>query len=100
MLPYTRGGVVAAILLGLGRALGEAIAVTQVIGDRPRIHVDLFADGRHAGEPDRGAVPGGGFEPPGRVARSTSAVILLVISLIVNFAAQMIVKRFEIAAAG
>ena len=37
VLPYTRGGVVAAILLGLGRALGEAIAVTQVIGNADAI---------------------------------------------------------------
>ena len=33
VLPYTRGGLAAAIILGLGRALGEAIAVTQVIGE-------------------------------------------------------------------
>ena len=32
IVPYTRGGVVAAVLLGMGRAVGEAIAVTQVIG--------------------------------------------------------------------
>src|SRR4029079_17162374 len=36
VLPYVRGGVVAAITLGLGRALGEAIAVTQVIGNSLR----------------------------------------------------------------
>src|SRR5205085_4200263 len=33
IVPSVRGGVVAAIILGLGRALGEAIAVTQVIGN-------------------------------------------------------------------
>ena len=32
VLPYTRGGVAAAMILGLGRALGEAIAVASVIG--------------------------------------------------------------------
>ncbi len=32
ILPYTRGGLISAVLLGAGRALGEAIAVTQVIG--------------------------------------------------------------------
>ena len=42
VLPYTRGGVVAAILLGLGRALGEAIAVTQVIGAAQGIHLSFF----------------------------------------------------------
>src|SRR2546423_2567488 len=42
---YTRGGVVAAILLGLGRALGEAIAVTQVIGAATAHHISFFALG-------------------------------------------------------
>src|SRR5207302_4757434 len=36
VLPYVRGGVIAAITLGLGRALGEAIAVTQVCGNSLR----------------------------------------------------------------
>ena len=36
VVPSVRGGVVAAIILGLGRALGEAIAVTQVIGTSSR----------------------------------------------------------------
>src|SRR4051812_36553962 len=38
VLPYARGGVVAAVILGLGRALGEAIAVTQVIGNSDQLH--------------------------------------------------------------
>src|SRR5205823_5782197 len=45
VLPYTRGGVVAAIILGFGRAVGEAIAVTQVIGGVLGIHLSLFAGG-------------------------------------------------------
>ena len=52
VVPSVRGGVVAAIILGLGRALGEAIAVTQVIGNFiPLKRLDLRA-GRHAREPD------------------------------------------------
>ena len=43
MLPYARPGIVGASLLGLGRALGEAIAVTQVIGAGNGIHAYLFA---------------------------------------------------------
>src|SRR5919198_4430256 len=39
ILPFTRGGVVAAILLGMGRALGEAIAVTKVIGSVTAHHI-------------------------------------------------------------
>ena len=45
MLPSTASGVAAAACLGLGRALGEAIAVTQVIGAGTEIHTSLFATG-------------------------------------------------------
>ena len=42
VLPSTASGVIAACLLGLGRALGEAIAVTQVIGAGSTINASLF----------------------------------------------------------
>jgi phosphate transport system permease protein len=45
VLPYTRVGVVGGVMLGLGRALGETMAVTFVIGNAPRISASLFAPG-------------------------------------------------------
>ena len=54
----TRGGLVAAVMLGLGRAVGEAIAVTQVIGDTLGIHSRCSERG-HARQPHRGAVSSG-----------------------------------------
>jgi phosphate transport system permease protein len=42
VLPYGFSGVVGAIILGLGRALGETIAVAMVIGNRPVISASLF----------------------------------------------------------
>jgi phosphate transport system permease protein len=45
VLPYARPGIVGAALLGLGRALGETMAVTMVIGNSPEIHASLFAPG-------------------------------------------------------
>jgi len=45
ILPYARTGVIGAILLGLGRALGETMAVTFVIGNAHRVSVSLFAPG-------------------------------------------------------
>lgn len=45
VLPYTRVGVVGGIMLGLGRALGETMAVTFVIGNAHRISVSLLAPG-------------------------------------------------------
>lgn len=43
VLGYARAGVLGAVILGLGRALGETMAVTMVIGNRPQISASLFA---------------------------------------------------------
>jgi phosphate transport system permease protein len=45
ILPYARVGVIGAILLGLGRALGETMAVTFVIGNAHRISASILAPG-------------------------------------------------------
>jgi phosphate transport system permease protein len=45
VLRNARAGIVGAIILGLGRALGETMAVTMVIGNRPEISKSLFASG-------------------------------------------------------
>ena len=45
VLRYGRSGLIGAVLLGLGRALGETMAVTMVIGNRPGISASLFAPG-------------------------------------------------------
>jgi phosphate transport system permease protein len=42
VLPYARSGIVGAVVLGLGRALGETMAVTMVIGNRAEISLSLF----------------------------------------------------------
>ena len=95
VLTYTRGGLIAAVLLGRGRALGEAIAVTQVIGTTAHLTANLFETGDTLAS---------------RIAAQYQAaasnlqvaslfylgVILLVISLVVNFGALLIVRRFEI----
>lgn len=45
VLPYARSGIVGGVILGLGRALGETMAVTMVIGNRHEIAASLFAPG-------------------------------------------------------
>jgi phosphate transport system permease protein len=45
VIPYSRAGILGAVLLGLGRALGETMAVTMVIGNSPQIAASLFAAG-------------------------------------------------------
>jgi phosphate transport system permease protein len=42
VLPYGRVGIIGAVILGLGRALGETMAVTMVIGNRPQVSPSLF----------------------------------------------------------
>ena len=45
VLPYTKTGVVGGVMLGLGRALGETMAVTFVIGNSHRIHASILQPG-------------------------------------------------------
>jgi phosphate transport system permease protein len=94
VIHYTRGGVVAAVILGLGRAIGEAIAVTQVIGGQTGIHWSLFDTGDTLAS--RIAAQYQGASTNLQVASIVYlAAILLVISLVTNFGAQLVVRRFE-----
>jgi phosphate transport system permease protein len=45
VVPYTRTGIIGGVMLGLGRALGETMAVTFVIGNAHEIHASLLAPG-------------------------------------------------------
>jgi len=99
ILPYTRTGVSAAVLLGFGRAIGEAIAVTQVIGAGHGIHWSLFVTGdtlaSKLAEQYQGAVSNIQI-----ASLVYLAAILLVISLLVNLTALFIVRRFSHERAG
>jgi phosphate transport system permease protein len=95
IVPYTRGGVVAAVILGMGRAVGEAIAVTQVIGAFAGISVSLFKPGDTLAS--RIAAQYQGAVSNLHVASIVYlALILLVFALLTNVAAQFIVSRFEL----
>ncbi len=93
VLHSTRSGMVAATILGLARALGEAIAVTQVIGAGTTIKASLFASGDTLGsriaEQFIGAVS--------KLQISSlfyCALILLVMELVANLGAQLIAGRY------
>jgi phosphate transport system permease protein len=93
VFPYARAGIAAALILGLGRAVGEAIAVTQVIGGNVAIRWSLFESGDTLAS--RIAAQYQGATTKLAVASiAYLAVILLVFSLIANIAAQAIVRRF------
>ena len=92
VFPYARGGVVAAMLLGFGRAVGEAIAVAQVIGGSLGIHINLFSPGETIGSKLASSALGtqSGLELSSLMY---IALILLVFSILVNLLAQVIVRR-------
>jgi phosphate transport system permease protein len=94
VVPSVRGGIVAAVILGLGRALGEAIAVTQVIGNFIPLKLSLFEPGDTAASrlanQYQGAVSNTQI-----AALIYLALILLVITFLSNLGAQRVVKRFE-----
>ncbi len=45
VLPYGRAGIIGGVMLGLGRAFGETMAVTMVIGNQPSIHTSILQPG-------------------------------------------------------
>jgi phosphate transport system permease protein len=94
ILPATRTGIAAAIILGLGRALGEAIAVTQVIGGGTRITHNIFGPSDTIASKIAASYQGAasGLESASLLYL---AAILLFIGLVTNLLAQLIVRRFD-----
>jgi phosphate transport system permease protein len=92
VLPYSRPGIMGATLLGLGRALGETMAVTMVIGNSPEIHASLFAPGYSLP-----AVIANEFaEATGSLhagALAALALVLFGITLLLNAVARLLVHR-------
>ena len=93
-LAYAAPGIAAAVLLGLGRAFGEAIAVTQVIGGGNSIDVSWFATGDTLASRIASQYQGATSQlQAGSILYL--AAILMAISLVTNVAAQLIVRRFD-----
>jgi len=93
VLPYARSGIVGATMLGLGRALGETIAVAMVIGAGLGLHVSLFNSGYTIP-----AVIANEFREASsaglhKSALITLALILMVIALVMASASRLLVRR-------
>jgi len=89
--PHSQGGIVGAVLLGLGRAMGETIAVALVIGSSPVITSHLFAAGY-----SMPAVIANQFGEASGLFRSALiglGVLLFVITIIINLIARGVVER-------
>ncbi len=99
VLPWGRGGIVGAVMLGLGRAMGETIAVALVIGSQPgQITTHLF----EAGDSMAAVIVNQFGEASGnhRAALVGLGVVLFLVTIIVNVSARAIVARFDRRAQG
>ena len=91
-LPYARGGIVGALILGLGRALGETMAVTMVIGNNAQITSSLFG----LGDSLASVIANQFGEAQSKLFRSTLielGLILFGVSVVLNLLARVIVAR-------
>ncbi|MDE2500678.1 MAG: phosphate ABC transporter permease subunit PstC, partial [Alphaproteobacteria bacterium] len=99
VLPFSRSGVVGGSMLALGRALGETMAVTFVIGNAHRINPSLFAPGTSISA----AIANEFTEATSTLYRASlieAGLILFIISFIVLAAAQIMLRTLERRAGG
>ncbi len=92
VLPYARSGIVGAVILGLGRALGETMAVTMLIGNRHEIAASLFAPGYTMAA----AIANEFSEAVGDLHLSALAYVaflLFLVTVIVNAGARLLIWR-------
>ncbi|MGP8076081.1 MAG: phosphate ABC transporter permease subunit PstC [Thermoplasmata archaeon] len=94
VIPYARTGIIAGIVLGLGRALGETMAVTLVIGNSNHIPVSLLSQGQTIAS----LIANQFTEASGPLELSAlmeAGLILFVLTLVINIGARGILSRFQ-----
>jgi phosphate transport system permease protein len=92
VLPYCRSGLIGGIILGLGRALGETMAVTMVIGNAYRLTDSLFSPGVTIAS----KIASEFSEASGDIYIGSLvelAIVLFAITLVVNIIARLLVWR-------
>ena len=91
VIPYARTGIIGATMLGLGRALGETMAVTMVIGNSPTIRASLFA----AGYTLPAVIANEFAEASGDLhtgALAALGLLLFAVTVLLNVAARLLVR--------
>ena len=91
VLPHSMSGIVGAVMLGLGRAMGETIAVALVIGSSPTITANLFSSGDSL--PSVIAFQWGEATGIKRSALIAMGLTLFIITILVNLIATTVVNR-------
>ncbi|HEX3391797.1 MAG TPA: phosphate ABC transporter permease subunit PstC [Solirubrobacteraceae bacterium] len=93
VLPYCRSGITGAAMLGLGRAIGETIAVTILIGNAPQLSGHLFGQGYSLAAAIANEF--GEAQELHRSALFAAGLVLFVLTLLVNVIARLLVMRAE-----
>jgi len=93
VLPYARPGITGGAMLGLGRAIGETIAVTLVIGNAPEIGNSLFSQGYTLAAVIANEFGEAANNPTHRAALIAAGLVLFVLTLLVNVVARWFVVR-------
>jgi ABC-type phosphate transport system permease subunit len=95
VLPYSRSGIVGASMLGLGRAIGETIAVTLVIGNAPTLGKQIFDQGYTLAAVIANEFGEAASDPLHRASLIAAGLVLFVLTLAVNAVARVFVVRAE-----
>jgi phosphate ABC transporter permease protein PstC len=95
ILPYSRAGIMGAAMLGLGRAIGETIAVTLVVGNAPDIGHQIFDQGYTLAAVIANEFGEAAATPIHRSALIAAGLVLFVLTLLVNGVARCYVARSE-----
>ena len=90
VLPYARTGILGAIILGLGRALGETMAVTMTVGNSDAVPTSLFSQGQSIASAIANEFTNG--SPREVAALIEAAVLLMGITVLVNIVARLMVR--------
>lgn len=99
VLPYARAGIIGGIMLGLGRALGETMAATMLIGNSTRIEESLFLPATTAAALVASELPNAN-DTLHESALIAIALVLFAITLILNLAARYLVWQTSRGPAG
>lgn len=95
VLPYARSGILAGVLLSLGRALGETMAVTMVIGNANVLPNSIFAPGNTMAS----IIANEFTEATGAVYLASLieiALVLFIVTAIINIAGRIIINRLSV----
>jgi phosphate ABC transporter permease protein PstC len=93
VLPYARPGITGGAMLGLGRAIGETIAVVLTIGNAPTIGHHIFSQGYTLAAVIANEFGEAANDPTHRSALFAAGLVLFVLTLVVNIVARWFVTR-------